>query len=31
VKVLSKDPTFSASDREAWIQKFNLSGLSRLK
>ncbi len=31
VKVLSKDPTFSPSDREAWIQKFNLSGLSKLK
>jgi hypothetical protein len=31
VKVLSKDPSFSASDREAWIKKFNLDGLSRLK
>jgi hypothetical protein len=31
VSVISKDPSFTASDREAWIQKFNLSGLSRLK
>lgn len=31
VKVISKDPTFTASDREAWIQKFNLGGLARLK
>jgi hypothetical protein len=31
VKVLSRDPSFTASDREAWIQKFNLSGLSKLK
>ena len=31
VKVLSRDPLFTASDREAWIQKFNLNGLSRLK
>ena len=31
VKVISKDPSFTASDREAWIEKFNLSGLSRLK
>jgi hypothetical protein len=31
VKVLSKDPSFTASDREAWIKKFNLDGLSRLK
>lgn len=31
VKVLSRSPSFTAADREAWIQKFNLSGLSRLK
>jgi hypothetical protein len=31
VKVLSRDPSFTASDREAWIQKFNLDGLARLK
>lgn len=31
VKVLSKSPSFTASDREAWIKKFNLDGLSRLK
>jgi hypothetical protein len=31
VSVISKDASFAASDREAWIQKFNLNGLSRLK
>jgi len=31
VKVLSRDPSFTASDREAWLQKFDLNGLSRLK
>ncbi len=31
VKVQSRNPSFTASDREAWIQKFNLDGLSRLK
>jgi hypothetical protein len=31
VKVQSRDPSFTASDREAWIQKFNLNGLSQLK
>lgn len=32
VKVQSKDTSlFSASDREAWLQKFNLSGLASLK
>jgi hypothetical protein len=31
VKVISRDPSFTASDREAWLQKFNLSGLSRLE
>ncbi len=30
VKVLSKDPAFTASDREAWLQKFDLSGLNNL-
>ncbi|MFH7025396.1 MAG: hypothetical protein ACHBN1_08315 [Heteroscytonema crispum UTEX LB 1556] len=30
VKVLSRDPSFTASDREDWIEKFNLSGLSKL-
>jgi len=30
VKVLSKDPTFTAADREAWIKKFNLAGLAKL-
>jgi hypothetical protein len=31
VKVQSRDPSFTASDREAWLQKFNLQGLARLK
>ncbi|WP_442957387.1 hypothetical protein [Phormidium sp. CCY1219] len=31
VKVQSRDPSFSASDREAWLQKFNLNGLRQLK
>ncbi|BAZ40049.1 hypothetical protein NIES4101_60100 [Calothrix sp. NIES-4101] len=31
VTAISKDPSFNASDREAWLQKFNLNGLSRLK
>jgi hypothetical protein len=31
VKVISKSPTFTASDRAAWIEKFNLSGLASLK
>ncbi|MGB3639519.1 MAG: hypothetical protein WBA39_18370 [Rivularia sp. (in: cyanobacteria)] len=31
VKVLSRDSSFSASDREAWLNKFNLSGLARVK
>ncbi|MBE9117574.1 hypothetical protein IQ249_16880 [Lusitaniella coriacea LEGE 07157] len=31
VKVLSRDSSFTARDREAWLQKFNLSGLKRLK
>jgi hypothetical protein len=31
VKVISKAPTFTKSDRETWLQKFNLSGLESLK
>jgi hypothetical protein len=31
VKVISKDPSFTASDRAAWIERFNLSGLAKLK
>lgn len=31
VKALSRDPSFTASDRAAWIEKFNLAGLSKLK
>lgn len=31
VKVLSRDPSFTARDRETWLQKFNLSGLKSLK
>jgi Tfp pilus assembly protein PilV len=31
VKVISSDSAFSASDREAWLKKFNLSGLARVK
>lgn len=31
VKVLSRDPSFTASDREAWLKKFNLNALARLK
>lgn len=31
VKVISSDSSFTASDRAAWIEKFNLSGLARLK
>ena len=31
VKVQSRDESFSASDREAWLQKFNLQGLAGLK
>ncbi|MGF1989043.1 MAG: hypothetical protein RMY62_014390 [Nostoc sp. ZfuVER08] len=30
VKVLSRDPSFTASDRADWIEKFNLSGLAKL-
>jgi len=31
VKVLSRDPNFTESDRVAWLQKFNLNGLAQLK
>ena len=31
VKVASRDPSFTATDRQAWLQKFNLNGLSKLK
>lgn len=31
VKVLGRDPAFTKADRAAWIQKFDLAGLSRLK
>lgn len=31
VKVISKDPTFTASDRATWIEKFNLAGLAQQK
>jgi len=30
VKVLSRDPSFSQRDREAWLQKFKLNNLARL-
>jgi uncharacterized protein YceK len=31
VKVLSRDPSFTESDRAAWLSKFDLKGLSRLQ
>lgn len=31
VKVLSRSPSFTKADRQTWIQRFNLAGLSRLK
>lgn len=31
VKVLSRDPSFTKEDRVAWLQKFDLRGLARLK
>jgi hypothetical protein len=31
VKVASRDPSFTGVDRKAWLQKFNLDGLSKLK
>jgi hypothetical protein len=30
VKALSRNPSFTPSDREAWLQKFDLNGLSQL-
>ncbi|MFP4220898.1 MAG: hypothetical protein ACLFM4_04100 [Phormidium sp.] len=30
VKVISRSPDFSESDREAWLKQFDLQGLSRL-
>ena len=30
VKVLSRDPDFTESDREDWLEKFNLNGLAQL-
>jgi len=30
VKVLSRDPSFTASDRKEWIEKFDLAGLAQL-
>ncbi|MEO6860460.1 MAG: hypothetical protein ABI180_02755 [Microcoleus sp.] len=31
VKVQTRDPSFTASDREAWLSKFNLAGLASVK
>jgi hypothetical protein len=31
VKVLSRDPSFTKADREAWIQRFDLKGLEALR
>ncbi|MEH1905144.1 MAG: hypothetical protein V7L04_28145 [Nostoc sp.] len=31
VKALSRDPSFKASDRADWLEKFNLNGLAKLK
>lgn len=31
VKVLSRDPAFNESDRQAWLGKFDLRGLSQLQ
>jgi hypothetical protein len=31
VKVLSRNPAFTKSDRKAWIERFDLRGLSKLK
>ncbi|KST68020.1 hypothetical protein [Mastigocoleus testarum] len=30
VAVISRDPSFTASDREDWIERFNLRGLAQL-
>ncbi|CCI30492.1 hypothetical protein MiYa_01476 [Microcystis aeruginosa NIES-2519] len=31
VKVLSREPDFTASDRQTWLAKFDLDGLAKLK
>ncbi|ACK70508.1 conserved hypothetical protein [Gloeothece citriformis PCC 7424] len=31
VKVLSRDPSFTADDRQTWLEKFDLNGLAQLK
>jgi len=31
VKVLSRAPTFTATDRQDWLERFNLKGLAQLK
>jgi hypothetical protein len=31
VKVMSRDPSFTADDRALWLQKFDLKGLAKLK
>jgi hypothetical protein len=31
VKVLSRDPAFTESDRQTWLSKFDLRGLSQLQ
>lgn len=31
VKVISRDPSFTASEREDWIEKFDLDALAQLK
>lgn len=31
VKVQSRDPSFGASDRQTWLQKFDLNGIARLR
>jgi hypothetical protein len=31
VKVLSRDPSFTASDRAVWLAKFDLNGLAKVK
>ncbi|MBD2727411.1 hypothetical protein H6G96_13985 [Nostoc sp. FACHB-892] len=31
VKAISSNPSFTASDRANWLEKFNLNGLARLK
>jgi hypothetical protein len=31
VKVLSRSPAFTQSDRQSWLQRFDLSGLAKVK